>query len=411
MLLITKDSGELSTIFFHRLNSLVVQHYRGIPNPYIVDRFMSSLPDMPPGEKIFDFQSSRFEYDRQIAHLFSQKPNCVSNAISRKMENEPLPTTSVLLNSLSIVRAAAECNMEIGKNGLQKLLALYKSRRYDIGLLLIIVQLYADMGKPDGALRLLDSFGRLIDQGEGGVSQFYRYLPGLVALKVALLSQQGRQSAIRNELSTAAAYWTENPEQGGSNSLLRYAGVKLLYSSDPNSLAIAGAAFEKLARDSSVDKIARAGFVASTATTDYTRVEPYVAGLESVDRLAEFVDIDTALENGVVSFPAQLEKQRKKRNAEEIPFPLIKKKRRLRKTIKGYVEGKQMDPERWLPLRDRSSYRPRGKKGKKRAIEATTQGGIIKEEQGEILELVGGAGAVKVEKAGGNGKKKKKNKK
>ncbi|KAG4216698.1 hypothetical protein PC116_g34821, partial [Phytophthora cactorum] len=47
--------------------------------------------------------------------------------------------------------------------------------------------------------------------------------------------------------------------------------------------------------------------------------------------------------------------------------------------------------------------RPKGKKGRKRAQEST-QGGVVKEE--ETLELVGGAGAVKVEKASGKRKKK-----
>ena len=71
-----------------------------------------------------------------------------------------------------------------------------------------------------------------------------------------------------------------------------------------------------------------------------------------------------------------------------------------------------MDPERWLPLRDRSSYRPKGKKGKKKATD-NTQGGFVREE--ETLELAGGAGSVKVEKApaqsSSNNKKKKKGKK
>lgn len=77
---------------------------------------------------------------------------------------------------------------------------------------------------------------------------------------------------------------------------------------------------------------------------------------------------------------------------------------------KNYEEGKQPDPERWLSLRDRSTYRPKGKKGRRRAQEVT-QGGTVKVE--ETLELVGGAGAVKVEKAPGvqTGKKKKKGKK
>ncbi|CRK48855.1 hypothetical protein BN1723_016965, partial [Verticillium longisporum] len=87
-------------------------------------------------------------------------------------------------------------------------------------------------------------------------------------------------------------------------------------------------------------------------------------------------------------------------------------KKRKRKLPKDFEEGKKMDPERWLPLRDRSSYRPKGKKGKKKANDST-QGGFVKEE--ETLELAGGAGSVKVERAptasSSSNKKKKKGKK
>lgn len=77
-----------------------------------------------------------------------------------------------------------------------------------------------------------------------------------------------------------------------------------------------------------------------------------------------------------------------------------------------FVEGKKMDEERWLPVRDRSSYRPKGKKGKKKVADLT-QGGVVRENGEESLELTGGAGTVKVEKAGagGKGKGKKKGKK
>lgn len=84
-----------------------------------------------------------------------------------------------------------------------------------------------------------------------------------------------------------------------------------------------------------------------------------------------------------------------------------KKCRKRRRLPKNVVEGKAPDPERWLPLRDRSAYRPRGKKGKKRVAEST-QGGIVRDE--ETLGLVGGGG-VKVEKTPAAGSTKKKGKK
>lgn len=65
-----------------------------------------------------------------------------------------------------------------------------------------------------------------------------------------------------------------------------------------------------------------------------------------------------------------------------------------------------MDPERWLPLKDRSSYRPKGKKGKKKAMD-TTQGGIVRE---DALEGVEAPGSGKVVTGGGGGAKGKKKK-
>lgn len=87
---------------------------------------------------------------------------------------------------------------------------------------------------------------------------------------------------------------------------------------------------------------------------------------------------------------------------------------------KDYEQGKVPDPERWLPLRDRSTYRPKGKKGRAKA--ALTQGGVVDKTQatgggggraGEVVKVsvnpglvVGAAGGGKSNK--GKGKKGKK---
>jgi signal recognition particle subunit SRP72 len=72
---------------------------------------------------------------------------------------------------------------------------------------------------------------------------------------------------------------------------------------------------------------------------------------------------------------------------------------------KDYVEGKKMDPERWLPMRDRSYYRPKGRKGKKRA-EGLTQGGVVENDKGTpaAQEKKGGADKGKNKKKGKGGK-------
>jgi hypothetical protein len=72
---------------------------------------------------------------------------------------------------------------------------------------------------------------------------------------------------------------------------------------------------------------------------------------------------------------------------------------------KDYVEGKKMDAERWLPMRDRSYYRPKGRKGKKR-MEGLTQGGVVAEEKGTPApqEKKAGADKGKNKKKGKGGK-------
>ena len=71
---------------------------------------------------------------------------------------------------------------------------------------------------------------------------------------------------------------------------------------------------------------------------------------------------------------------------------------------KDFDPNKKMDPERWLPIRDRSTYRPKGKKGKKRA-EGLTQGGAVAEEKAPAQQQGG-----QQKPGGGGGAKKKKGK-
>lgn len=79
---------------------------------------------------------------------------------------------------------------------------------------------------------------------------------------------------------------------------------------------------------------------------------------------------------------------------------------------KDYDPAKTPDPERWLPLKDRSSYRPKGKKGRQKAAEKT-QGGVGGEKSGEV-KAGGGEGVIKAAEkkpGGGPAKGKKKGKK
>lgn len=92
-------------------------------------------------------------------------------------------------------------------------------------------------------------------------------------------------------------------------------------------------------------------------------------------------------------------------------------RKRVRKSRlpKDYDAAKTPDPERWLPLKDRSTYRPKGRKGRQKAAEKTQGGGVsVSGEKGAEAKAGGGEGVIKAadkKPGGGQAKGKKKGKK
>lgn len=319
------------------------------------------------------------------------------------------PSPFAGVNTLSVLNAAAATHQASGKEVARKLQALIKKRPSDVGLVLTLVQIQLDGGHHGQAVSILESFLARLEQDEDPAVKDVRFSPGLVALAVSLFRTQGRESAAKGELVQSTKYWKTRPV-GFASSLLLEAGIELLRSSSAEDLLLAGSAFEKLFKEGQGSHIAASGLIASLAPTDPAKVQQHAAELPALGDLVGGVSVPDLLSAGVVAAPKSDLARKRPLGATGDADRKATKKRRTRKLPKNYEEGKTPDPERWLPLRDRSSYRPKGKKGKKKAGEST-QGGIVKEE--ETLELVGGGG-VKVERAppvASSNKKKKKGKK
>ncbi|KAI1497143.1 SRP72 RNA-binding domain-containing protein [Biscogniauxia marginata] len=381
----------------------------GEGNPYLTQRLLESSATLAGNDKLFEYQESILRRNKYTLELQAQKFRGVEESATKKTLETPVTKASVETAGLGVISAAAHTRLGTGNVALKQMLPILEKRPSDIGLLLTIIQLYLHMQSPGPALTLLETFLMRLETATTPSYEDVRFAPGLVALAVALYRLHGRQNSIRTELAKASAHWRSRPSQT-STSLLREAGMELLHSSNPEDLTSAGANFEYLVSQSKNDTTAITGLVASFATSHYAKVEPYLGNLTDVERLVASTDIQALIDAGVASIPISIPPSKKRAVESEPAREKIVKRRRKTRLPKNYEEGKLPDPERWLPLRDRSTYRPKGKKGKKRAQEAT-QGGVVKEE--ETLELVGGAGAVKVEKAmgGQGGKKKKKGKK
>lgn len=379
-----------------------------------------ALPVASGNDKLFGYQSFALRHNKYVIDLKAQKYSGVHKATTSILDGEADSAVAAGKVDLGVLNAAAVCQLQTGKEALHRVLPLLASHPDDLGLLLTIIQLYIQLRSPGPALNLLEAFFKRLEAGTTSDHADVRFAPGLIALAVALYRQQGQHSAIRKELAKAAAHWQSKGSSysaaAGGNSLIREAGIELLRSAHPSDLAAAGEAFSHLVSTQPGDRTATAGLVASFATSNLSRVQPHLDSLPAVEKVISGVDVDALIDAGVAVLPTATQPASKKRSLDEtgaVKTQQPSKKPRKRKLPQSYDPNKKPDPERWLPLRDRSSYRPKGKKGKKRAAEAT-QGGPVREE--ETLELAGGAGSVKVEKApvgggGGGAKKKKKGKK
>lgn len=354
--------------------------------------------------KLFSYQSSRQRQNAYLLDLDVHKTGGVQEKTHRFLQQSEQPTDSARINAMAVVNAAAVADGLDDRAAVRKLQSLSAKRHSDVGLLLTIIQLQLRLSRKGAALSLLQSFFDYLEKEGTDASRNIRFSPGLVALAVSLMRAQGHENSAKAEFVTAAKYWTKRPSVS-CHSLLQESGIELMRSSNPEDLKLAGSAFASLFAEHKGSQIASAGLVASLAAVDTNKTKQHVSELPAVESLVKGINVKNLLQAGVVTVPSR--PNTKKRAATEDKAETATAKRRRRRLPKDYEEGKAPDPERWLPLRDRSSYRPKNKKGKKKAADST-QGGVVKEE--ETLGLVGGGG-VKVEKSDNAAKKKKKSKK
>lgn len=375
-------------------------------NPYILHKALHETPDATNNDRLFDFQKNALVGNSYAVDLLVRKYDGMIRSTAKGLSKGSYPSTEASTNLLSVYNAAAHAQGETGQKALKQILPLLERRPKDLGLLLTVVQLYVSGGNTTSAITAVERSLRSLEESISEADQDARFNPGLLSVLVSLYQREGRKLQIRSTLAQAASHWTKKANAPAS--LLRAAAISLLHSDDKPDLSTAGDLFRSLYQQDSSDRIAIAGYVASQATLDYSQVESQLERLPEVDDLVASVDVSALESAGVMpsasaaAAAAALAGARKRRAAgKEGP---AKKRVRQSRLPKDYDPAKKPDPERWLPLRDRSSYRPKGKKGKQRAAERT-QGGVVSEKAEEAPQQQKASGG------GGGGGSSKKNKK
>lgn len=362
----------------------------------------------------FHFQSTILTQDSLALDILSQKFSGVISATSRAISSQPSPTTNPAINTQGVLSAAAHARNHTGKEGIKVLLPLLEKRPYDIGLLLTVVQLYVLTNNADTAISLLDAVLRRLAQEQDAEKQAIRFTPGLVALASTLYTSQNRHKEARRIVSEAARFhldqWKRDSSSRVPTNVFKAAGAALLESQEAEDLSLAGELFSAVLDQNASDAAATAGLIAAYATIDSSKFSSkQIDSLTPIPRLTSTVNVSALDEAGIPHLPTQPSSTAaaRKRAAESRPQPSKAKKLRKSKIPKDYDPAKaaSLDKERWLPMRDRSYYKPKRVRGKKRA-DQSTQGGVVEERPSTPQSTPG-----VVSGPTGGGQKKKKGKK
>lgn len=384
-------------------------------NPYLSHRLLHKSPDSLKPDRPFDYQSDIMKRNNYALDLLSEKYAGAAHSTAAAISSKPSPTVDGAVTSLSVVNAAAHARNQTGKEALKLVQAQLKKRPNDVGLILVIVQLYILTGNHASAIALMESFFARLQQSGSSSDLDVRYAPGLVGTLVSLYSARSQSAHARTELAKAAKYWqqrsrdaTDVPSQRSLGHLYKAAGVSLLESSKPEDLDLARNIFSELSQQDPEDRYASAGLVAALAATSPSSIQSSdLSSLTPVERLVAGIDI-SALEEAGIAKPATSATPvtSVKRSAPTAP-PKAKKIRPSRMP-KDYDASKKPDPERWLPMRDRTYYKPKGRKGKQKQA-MLMQGGVVVERE-DSASRPGTPAAGEVKSGGGQQQKNKKKK-
>ncbi|KAI9675389.1 MAG: Signal recognition particle core component [Caeruleum heppii] len=378
-------------------------------NPYLAHRMFHATPSLPKNGQHFEFQSTRLKSNAHALDLLCLKYQGLISSTSDYLSKKPSPTLSTEVNSISILNGAATARNQPGKAGLKAALPLLHKRPGDMGLLFLVIQLCMSTQNVGLAVSLLDLFVKRLEDSSNPEDRDVRFVPGLVALVVSVHNLQGARSRTKSELSKGASYWQHRSD--APSALLHAAGASLLQSDKMGDVSIARGIYERLRTESPNDHQNIAGSIASNARVS-DEIDQDIRRLTPVAQLVKGIDAKALEEAGIPTRQTPISAGAGKKRKTDDMTKGAKKRVRKSRLPKDYDPQKPPDPERWLPLRDRSTYRPRGRKGKQKAA-ALTQGGTVDAKVKENEDGPGRPGAIVGEKAGvgsGNKAKKKKSK-
>eukprot|EP00250_Pteridium_aquilinum_P018954 c24238_g7_i1 orf=49-2124(-) len=195
-----------------------------------------------------------------------------------------------------------------------------------------------------------------------------QHKPGVVATLVALKEKGGDALGAEATLDAAVQWWEEH--MGEDKSTLEViAQEAAAFKLKQKKSEAASVLFQKLLKSSSdvVRAEALTGLVCSTAQTDILKAEAYERQLPPLPGVAD-IDVSTLEEMSRSTVAPPTVGGKRPWMAGDVPSDGKSRHKKRRKRRPRYPKGVDPanpgpppDPERWLPLRERSTYRPKRK--------------------------------------------------
>lgn len=374
-----EETSDASTRKITEINKLLTA---SLSNPFVTHKAFHTTTKLSQEVQLFSYQSVPLDSNKFTLDLQTYKFHGIISATSKTVRETPTASIDPHALVASFFNAAAHARNGTGKAAIAGILREVGRTPNNVALIFSLVQLYVSGGNITSAVEHVETFLRRLEASTVEAEQEIRFNPVLVSLLVGLYKRRGQNVQIKAELAKAAAYWRSHANP--PTSLLTAAGVSLLGSQNEADVASAADIFSTLLEQLPNDRATIAGYVASHAFGAESKVAADVDKLTSISELTHNADVDALESAGIPQSSnalaiAQLG-QTKKRAAPDGASSSRKRIRRSR-LPKDYDENKKPDPERWLPLKDRSYYRaPKGKKKGKRGGDERTQGGAVNED-------------------------------
>lgn len=259
-------------------------------------------------------------------------------------------------------------NTQSNTEQMKALNKLYSVKKTNVALAFLIAQIYANNDSYSLAAIAISDY--IKNTKEKNPEQ--AFAPGVIAALSSLYTLAGRESCAIPFIEEAVTYWSKNASEVMDNNQLQilFADSSYLLATSP-ALKLVSDTLENLYKQDPSNIVVISGLLGLGDPEISQKYSKHENQLISIQEATRGIDAKLIASSG-------LEPLLKKRAISSLEQGKVSKgpakKKKMGKLPKNYDESKTPDPERWIPLKDRSTYKPPKAKGKKKVL-ASTQGG------------------------------------